>query len=154
MARESTRVPLPGPNNKFSNGGGDVAIVFAPNGRIEHVYIAGDPNSPYSVVQPIFLLVGKRERAGNIFTQPVLSPRRSWDTALTNYEDITNLWVMINPQTGLITGAEMGVDADAASPRTPPMLGLRSPAKLDVAAAAAANAARVLARDSQGMGGK
>jgi len=74
---------------------GDVTILFAPNGSVDSVWIAG---TQYPATQPIFLLVGKRERMANTFVANNADP-----ATMTNYQDLTNLWVVLNPQTGLIT---------------------------------------------------
>ena len=75
------------------NGGGDPMILFSPNGSVDRVYLNSGATE---VTQPIFLLVGKREKiptptkiVGNLDTY-------------ANYEDLTNLWVVINPQTGMV----------------------------------------------------
>jgi hypothetical protein len=76
-------------------GATDMSIMFAPNGSVDSVNGA-------SVTQPIFLLVGKRERLLN--TAVVGNTDQA---TLVNYQDLSNLWVVINPQTGLITTGEV-----------------------------------------------
>jgi prepilin-type N-terminal cleavage/methylation domain-containing protein len=83
----------------------DVMITFAPNGSVDRVYIN---NSPVLVSQPIFLLIGKNENLGS------------------NEQDVTNFWVAINPQTGLVTTDMVAAGSDP----------------------------RQFIRDAQGMGGK
>ena len=107
---------------------GDVMILFAPNGSVDRVYIIGDPSSPYVVTNPIFLLVGKRERVGTTF---YAAPN---ETQMTNYQDLNNIWVVINPQTGLINSEPVG-SSTASIPQS-------------------VADARDLAREGQGMGGK
>jgi hypothetical protein len=82
------------------DGTGDVAILFAPNGAIEGIYVNGVPSA---VTDPIFLLVGKRER---IPFDPAQYDANNPDT-YSNWQDLSNLWVVINPQTGLVTTGEM-----------------------------------------------
>ena len=88
----------------FSTSTTDVKITFSPNGSVDRVYIN---DVPVSASQPIFLLIGKYEQLGN------------------NEQDLTNFWVAINPQTGLVT-TDMVASGDS----------------------------RQFARDAQGMGGK
>ena len=71
--------------------------------------------------------MGKRERVGNDRRDPPTPANKSqW----ANWQDLDNIWVVVNPQTGLIT-----TDNVAARRQ-----------RID--------AARSLARDAQGMGGK
>jgi hypothetical protein len=106
----------------------DITILFAPNGAVQSIYVPGVAGSPFSVTDPIFLLVGKRER---IPFDPTQYDVNNPDT-FANWQDLSNLWVVINPQTGLVTTGEMAA----------------------VASGGTYNDARVLARDMQGMGGK
>jgi hypothetical protein len=137
----------------FSAFGSDVAILFAPNGAIERVYVYGDPNSPYYVTNPIFLLVGKRQRMP---LQPVTASSATWplnadQATWPNWADLTNIWLVINPQTGLVSTGENATVLDANG------------APVDMTSATWINptgwptyisATRRLARDLQGMGGK
>ncbi len=101
----------------------DVKILFAPNGSVRTLYVNSVPTG---VTQPIFLLIGKRERVGNTGTDPTKPAE------LVNWEDLDNVWVVINPQTGLVTTGEMAV----------------------VPTGGTVNDARALARDAQSMGGR
>ena len=105
----------------------DVAILFAPNGSVDNVYVEG---IPFRVTDPIFLLVGKRER----IPPQTLDPNNP-DT-FANWQDLNNLWVTINSQTGLVASGEMATTTSTTFD------------------ANAATETRVLARDAQGMGGK
>ena len=113
-----------------AGGPGDVVILFSPNGSVYQVWINsagyGAGGSPL-VSQPIFILVGKRERIGNAAQSPQNAGNRPlW----ANWQDLDNEWVVINPQTGLVTTGEIAANA------------------------ATVTAARALARDAQSMGGK
>ena len=102
---------------------GSVIILFSPNGGIDCVWVNG---SQSYVSRPIFLLVGKRERVGNAAVPSQTADNRPlW----ANWQDLENVWVMINPQTGLITTGE-------------------------VASAATISDSRTLARDAQSLGGR
>ncbi len=70
----------------------DIYIMFSPNGSVDRLYSA---NINGRVVNPIFLLIGKRENIPDV----------------PNWSDFTNLWIAINPQTGLITTAEVASDS-------------------------------------------
>jgi hypothetical protein len=108
----------------------DAAVMFAPNGSIDSCYANG---TRYFVSNTIFLLIGRRERVGNSF---VAAPTTADQDRLPNVQDLGNIWVVVNPQTGLIAS-----DVVAAS---------NAAATLPDAIVAA----RFLARDLQGMGGK
>jgi type II secretory pathway pseudopilin PulG len=119
----------PAPANRFSDTNGDVIILFSPNGSINCIYTAGNQ---YFVTQPIFLLVGKRERMLNMF-----QPNNTDEQTMMNYQDLNNLWVVINPQTGLINSEPVA-----------------APLASDDTLAKAIDTARGLAREGLGMGGK
>lgn len=84
-------------------GAGNFTIMFSPNGAVDCVY---DSAGRHVVVEPIFLLVGKRERVENAFIQD--NPN---ETTLTNYQDLGNRWVMVNPQTGAVSTENVGADS-------------------------------------------
>ena len=84
-------------------GTGNLTILFSPNGAVECVY---DSTGRHNVVEPIFLLVGKRERVENTFIQD--NPN---EDTLTNYQDLGNRWVMVNPQTGAVSTEVVGADS-------------------------------------------
>jgi type II secretory pathway pseudopilin PulG len=112
------------------NAGGDVTILFSPNGGVDRLYANGTFGP---VSQTIFLLVGKRERVSNTF---VAAPAPANQSSWPNYQDLDNIWVTVNPQTGLVVTDQVAASTTAMDP------------------ASAINAARTLARDAQGMGGK
>ena len=112
----------------------DIMILFSPNGSVLQVYCDEDHDGDGDIVfptEPIMFLVGKSERMDNGFTQD-----NADEPTMTNYQDLNNLWVVINPQTGLVSTAEIASSTGAVN------------------AAAAIIAARLFARDLQGMGGK
>jgi prepilin-type N-terminal cleavage/methylation domain-containing protein len=90
------------PSTSFDGSTNDVAIVFSSTGGLEGYYYNG---LAYPAVGPIFLLIGKTER---------INPVTSADT---NDQDLSNLWVTINPQTGLVTTTEMAVGSDLNAKR-------------------------------------
>ena len=111
--------------------GADVTLMFAANGSVDSYYIGG---APTPVTDPIFFLVGRRERMLN--TSLVPSPTSADQDRLPNVQDLGNVWVAINSQTGLIATDVVAVATDTSS---------------NINAAATA---RSLVRDLQGMGGK
>jgi len=106
-------LPLPLPLAPRDARSWPVFIMFSPNESIDSVYhyqlsydssgnVTGGGYVGRRVVEPIHLLVGKWER---IPQQPGLGSQT--DDGLLNYQDATNLWLAINPQTGLVTVAEL-----------------------------------------------
>lgn len=110
--------------------GADVTILFSPTGALECLYIGASRNV---ITEPIFLLVGKRERVGNSF---VPAPSASNASAWPNYQDLNNIWVTVYPLTGVINTEPVASSAGATDE-----LG-------------AVNLSRSLARQALGMGGK
>jgi type II secretory pathway pseudopilin PulG len=77
-----------------SNWGSDtspVTILFSPSGSVDRICYA---NNYAFAPAPIYLLVGKVEKVG-------MAPGQ------TNLDDQTNLWVAVNPVTGLIVTTDM-----------------------------------------------
>ncbi len=98
-------------------------ILFAPNGAISHVYHWDSATANYgatSVMNPIFLMVGKWERTG------LNADGTSYaDDGLHNWQDASNLWISIGPQNGFVTTAEVNADSATAA-------GVNVPSTLDV----------------------
>ncbi len=89
----------PGSATLFSaeqSAGGPIYIMFSPNGGVDRVY-AGAFNAP--VTQPIYLLAGRGDRI----------PAGTADDGLANWQDGNNLWVTVNPQTGLIVTSPVAI---------------------------------------------
>ena len=104
-----------------------VVVMFWPNGSVERVYYSKriyDSSDTFwasvyegrSVVEPIHLLVGTWDRmpssvrAVNV-ASPAAMPGSVADDTLLNRQDALNLWLTLNPQTGLVTVAELAADA-------------------------------------------
>lgn len=81
-------------------------ILFAPSGAISSVYHwdAAGNYGPASVMEPIFLMIGKWERTGLNTDGTSLA-----EDGLHNWQDASNIWISIGPQSGLATAA--GVNA-------------------------------------------
>jgi type II secretory pathway pseudopilin PulG len=100
-------------------------ITFMPDGSVGSCFGTG------YTTRLIFLLVGKRERMLNGYTAGNTN-----EQMMTNYQDLNNVWVVINPQTGLINTEPLSA-----------LVGTETQAQ-------AILKARELAREGQGMGGK
>ena len=84
----------------LAGGTGPVVIMFSPGGGIDRVYIDGVAQP---LIEPIYLLVGKREWVGAA-------------AGSENWRDPCSLWVVLNPRTGLVTTSPiMPGDTVAAS---------------------------------------
>lgn len=83
-------------------GAAPIYIMFSPNGGVERVS-AGAFNAP--VTQPIYLLIGRDERI----------PAGEAEDGLANWQDGNNLWVSINPQTGLIVTSPLAIGDDVTN---------------------------------------
>jgi hypothetical protein len=116
-----------------------VVIMFSPNGAVEGVYVQGNP---VRAVSPIYLLIGKRERVRDLVNTPL--PGIPAPEDLPNLTDLANLWITINPQTGLVTTTEnASVDLSGVDWTRPNTWGL------------GIDAARAFAKQqSQSMGGR
>lgn len=106
-----------------------VVVLFSSTGSVQQVYY-GRRTYDYStapasftgfawggraVVEPIHFLVGKEERMPVALRDisvapPATMPAPLADDGLYNRQDATNLWVALNPKTGLVTVAELSVD--------------------------------------------
>jgi type II secretory pathway pseudopilin PulG len=80
----------------FTGINDDLYIIFAANGAVEGYYL----NGKQQVLGPIFLLIGQTK---------LIDPVTGTDD---NGADMSNFWVTINPQTGLISTNEMASGAD------------------------------------------
>lgn len=139
-----TVVDLTASGNTAAPGGNDFTILFSPNGGVACVYVAA---AQILVTDPIFLLVGKRGRMLNASQQPPTTDNKDqW----ANWQDGGNIWVVVNPQTGVVTSEVV----------TPTSTTPSDPAYVDPSLAAGAYQAsglavsRQMARQAQGMGGK
>jgi len=100
-----------------------VTILFAPSGNIYRV-VSDEVTG--RVIDPIYLLVGKRERLPLAYGEAFQA-----EDGVSNLNDLTNLWVTVNSRSGLIVSAEMAE-----------------------AAVGDIQAARLFARQKQAMGGR
>lgn len=93
-----------------------VYIMFAPNGSIAEVYAtspaadtSASPSRPglqmYWPTEPLYLLVGDRGRIKSNIDVATL-PTTPADDEYPNWNRLASLWLVLNPQTGLIRIAE------------------------------------------------
>lgn len=87
----------------FTGQTGPYIVLFDSNGALNGVAYTGG-----SLVAsgPVYLLIGKRVNIGGNPEYPTTS------NIQYNYQDLTNIWVTIQPQTGLVTSTEVGGDAN------------------------------------------
>jgi hypothetical protein len=106
-----------------------VCIMFGPGGSLERIY----HGHIHMATEPIFLLVGKLERI----------PAGEAEDGLANWQDLTNVWVTINPRTGLLITSQVAaavLDPEISDPEERLMGALWD--------------AREFALEAQGIGGR
>jgi hypothetical protein len=141
-------VPVPGVSQPVAK---PVAIMFGPSGKLESVYYAHltPPSSQpvftrFEVITPLYLLVGQ--------------PPNADTTSPPNFMNTDNIWVTVNPQTGLVTPGEVGTGADywqkygVTAPQLNDYFGW--PNDVPRTRAAAIPDSRAFARSQQNMGGR
>jgi len=76
-------------------GAGPVSILFSGNGSLDRIDAKQGDGAAHPLagplVFPVYLLVGRRDKVG--------------DAANPNWADFNNIWVALNPQTGMVTTA-------------------------------------------------
>jgi prepilin-type N-terminal cleavage/methylation domain-containing protein len=98
-----------------------IQIMFAPDGSVDRVYVDGQYIVPTT---NIYLLIGLRQNVND-------PSAANW-----NIQDFNNLWISINPRTGLIVTVDQALTPGGASPT-----------------AAQVYASRAFGRQSDAMGG-
>jgi len=88
-----TLIPSP-PASTFSQDTHSLAVLFDSTGRPTTLYVNG---APHDITAPLYFMIGKREQV----------PTVELDTSKQNWADQDNLWISINPQTGLVSTAEV-----------------------------------------------
>lgn len=92
-----------GTESSFFTRGYNVTVMFAPTGEIDYVVDGGDKKSPSDMV---YFLIGRWDRIAALGVTDDGKETASED-GLWNFEDGANFWVSINPQTGVISTAEV-----------------------------------------------
>lgn len=125
---------------------GDLIVMFSSTGAVASV-------NGLPVTDPVYILIGRRERVGT-YTVPPTPPAVKANTDLSNAEDLNNLWVTINAQTGAINTEPVAFDSGGLALAAYNSTTGSANDKLMAAKIAAMNAARGLATQGIGMGGK
>ncbi|MHB0957648.1 MAG: pilus assembly FimT family protein [Pirellulaceae bacterium] len=112
-----------------------IIIMFAPTGRVDHVYMAGQASRPFA---PLHLLIGRKAKVVNPHVTDVSVP------TVANLADPTSLWITIAHRTGSIITSD-NADTSYILPTTPPT---------QSATSARIKAAREFARSSVQKGGR
>ncbi|MCC7087006.1 MAG: prepilin-type N-terminal cleavage/methylation domain-containing protein [Pirellulales bacterium] len=120
-----------------------IIITFKPTGSLDKLYMRGNQ---FILSDPLYLLVGKREKIAAAGSSPSYSAAddRETQTDKHNFRDLENIWVAVNPQSGLVTTAEVAEFPDAS------ITGANDTEKL----INALNRSRQLATSAQTMGGR
>lgn len=140
-----------------------VIVTFNPNGLVDLVYSWDEPAfTTYGgasvgwqgrqVQGPIYFLIGKRELlGGNPELLPLVQAGQAPVEPCFNFQDQTNLWVVINPQTGMVSTVQnAAVDLAAA----PPSQTAANRVALQSYYTSQVYQARATARDMRAMGGR
>lgn len=142
---------------KFTQDAGAFGFTFTPSGALDKLYYVGKTEP---ITQPIYLLVGKSEKVAQenqnqtnfnapppFNFQPAYTPAeaREEQSEKHNFRDLENLWIAINPHTGLTTSAEMAEFSDTTINSGDPEIVRRQNA---------INASRQYATSAQSMGGR
>ncbi len=91
----------------FDSGQDDVIIMFSPNGSVGRYYWDVDGvNDDTDATEPIYLLIGWRDLIENV-SKPVIPSADIDEEEIGNWRNLSNLWIALSPQTGLITTAEL-----------------------------------------------
>ncbi len=89
--------------------GGDVTIVFGPNGEVDYVV---DAKGTWRPTDAIYLMIGRWDRIAALAAEEN-HPIETYyyisgaEDGLWNYEDASNRWVTINPRSGLVSTVEV-----------------------------------------------
>ena len=92
-----------GTESSFFTRGSDVTVMFASTGEVDYILDEGDKKSPSDT---LYFLVGRWDRISALGLTDDGYETLAED-GLWNFEDGANFWVAINPQTGVISTAEV-----------------------------------------------
>jgi len=138
-----------------------VMIVFAPDGSIERLYrpnIAdGTTQATIRPTGPIHFLIGQRERVpvNVVETSPqltVIEPDAEVQLETFNFMDLNNLWITVNPRSGLISSTEMFVVPPLNNPN--PGVSIFTGGTTTTPIADRVRQSRQFALEGQAMGGR
>ena len=133
--------PYFGGINGFAINKSPVIVTFAKSGALDSVYAMGQR---LPLVEPIHFLLGQREKLPHATNSYNKADPPETQAEKHNFRDLENLWISINPQTGLITSAEVAQVQDSSL----------NGANEDALLRAAIPQSRQFATSAQSMGGK
>jgi hypothetical protein len=91
--------------NPITPDASPVIVMFSPNGALDSFYLWGLRNLAQ---EPIFLLIGRRDHVTlDLVPAPAYTPSAA--DGQFNFQDPSNLWVIVFPQTGLVTTAQVAI---------------------------------------------
>lgn len=91
--------------NTFGSSPGSIAILFNAVGRPIEIYRAAG-SQRITPQGPIFLLVGRSDRAGQVYDPAVTNQVTGDDSRGANWQYPDSYWIAINPSNGLARSAE------------------------------------------------
>jgi type II secretory pathway pseudopilin PulG len=132
-------LPTAALQGQFAIDKGPIIFTFDRSGALEYLNIMGQQAR---LTDPIHFLIGKREKLppqAYVKTDPIETQSEKH-----NFRDLENIWISINPKTGLVTTAEVAQIDDTS-------ITSGTPAKM---LSQAVSAARQFATSAQSMGGR
>lgn len=82
-----------------------VIVLFNATGELDRIYVHNQENI---VTEPVYFLVGTRDRAGT----------PGAEDGLANWQDMKNVWIAVNSKTGHASAAPVAADATSVDPNT------------------------------------
>lgn len=92
-----------GTDSTFFTRGSDVTVMFSPTGEVDYVIDGGAKKTPSDT---LYFLIGRWDRIAALGVSEDGTETLAED-GLWNFEDGANYWVAVNPQTGVISTAEV-----------------------------------------------
>ena len=83
----------------------NVTVMFSPDGSVDRY----ENNGSDAPTEPLYFLIGRWDRIAALGVEPDENgkPCSAAEDGLWNYQDPTNVWVSINPTSGLVTTSEV-----------------------------------------------
>jgi len=88
--------------NPLPTLGQSVSIIFDSTGRLRQLVIGATGATRYTVTGPVFLLIGRADRAGQVYG----TLNNNDDSLGANWQYPDSYWIAIDPVTGLVRTAE------------------------------------------------
>ena len=93
---------------------GDVTILFSPSGSLQAFYYGS--GIKLEATDAVYLLVGKNEKVANA--------SGTTDATMNNMQDVNNMWVVVTPQNGSMTTANVSVKTATEDERSLARMGI------------------------------